>query len=138
VGQLASVAIRVHDLTAMAAFYEGTFAARLAPTQVGPLACRFGPVGGVTLKLVPLRLFRSVVDACGGAALGVVLTGMGVDGLDGARRLVAAGGRVLAEAESSCVVYGMPRAVHEAGLAAEQQPLTRMAAAIVRHVGVRS
>jgi two-component system chemotaxis response regulator CheB len=47
----------------------------------------------------------------------VVLTGMGKDGLDGARAVKQAGGRVLVEAESTCTVYGMPRAVSEANLA---------------------
>ena len=45
----------------------------------------------------------------------VVLTGMGRDGLEGAKAVKAAGGRVLVEAESTCTVYGMPRAVAEAG-----------------------
>jgi two-component system chemotaxis response regulator CheB len=47
----------------------------------------------------------------------VVLTGMGKDGLDGARAVRRAGGRILVEAESTCTVYGMPRAVSEAQLA---------------------
>jgi Chemotaxis response regulator containing a CheY-like receiver domain and a methylesterase domain len=50
-------------------------------------------------------------------ALGVVLTGMGRDGVEGAARLVASGGSVLAQDEASCAVWGMPRAVLEAGLA---------------------
>ena len=45
------------------------------------------------------------------------MTGMGKDGLDGAREVRARGGRVLAEAESTCTVYGMPRAIVEARLA---------------------
>ena len=47
----------------------------------------------------------------------VVLTGMGKDGLEGARAVKQAGGRVLVEAESTCTVYGMPRAISEANLA---------------------
>jgi two-component system chemotaxis response regulator CheB len=77
-------------------------------------------------------LFTSAATACGPAVLGVVLTGMGDDGLLGARALRAAGAEVLTEAESSCVVYGMPRCVHEAGLADEEAPLEHMAEAIVR------
>ena len=65
-----------------------------------------------------------------GIVLGVVLTGMGDDGLAGARALVAAGGRVLTEAERSCVVYGMPRVVKEAGLSSGEFELAQMAAAI--------
>lgn len=77
-------------------------------------------------------LFTSAASACGSAVLGVVLTGMGDDGLLGAQALRAAGAEVLTEAESSCVVYGMPRCVHEAGLSDEQAPLERVAEAIVR------
>ncbi len=65
----------------------------------------------------------------------VVLTGMGRDGLDGAKAVKAAGGRILVEAESTCTVYGMPRAVAEAGLADEILPLDELAAAIVREAG---
>lgn len=60
----------------------------------------------------------------------VVLTGMGKDGLEGARAVKRAGGRVLVEAESSCTVYGMPRAVADAGLADAVLPLDRLADAI--------
>jgi two-component system chemotaxis response regulator CheB len=60
---------------------------------------------------------------------------MGKDGLDGARAVKAAGGRVLCEAESTCVVYGMPRAVAEAGLADEVLPLDELPAAIAREAG---
>jgi two-component system chemotaxis response regulator CheB len=70
----------------------------------------------------------------GPGVLTAILTGMGEDGTEGARAVKAAGGRVLAEAESTCVVYGMPRAVAEAGLADEVVPLDQMAAAISRHI----
>ena len=61
-------------------------------------------------------LFESAARACGSGSVGVVMTGMGQDGLVGARSIRAAGGRVVSEAAASCVVYGMPRAVEEAGL----------------------
>jgi len=64
----------------------------------------------------------------------VVLTGMGKDGLDGAHAVKRMGGRVLVEAESTCTVYGMPRAVAEAGLADEILPLDELPAAIVREM----
>jgi two-component system chemotaxis response regulator CheB len=95
----------------------------------------------VHLDLMPLDtphrpavdvLFASAARVFGSRALGVVLTGMGEDGLEGARAIHAAGGRLLTEAESSCVVYGMPRAVSEAGLGARSAPLEGMAAAIQR------
>jgi two-component system chemotaxis response regulator CheB len=59
-----------------------------------------------------------------------VLTGMGKDGLEGAQAVHEAGGRVLVEDQSSCTVYGMPRAVEEAGLAHNVVPLPEMAAEI--------
>ncbi|WP_437746098.1 chemotaxis-specific protein-glutamate methyltransferase CheB [Sorangium sp. So ce302] len=80
------------------------------------------------------RLFASAAAEFGPGVLGVVLTGMGDDGLEGSRAIRAAGGRVLAEAESSCIVYGMPRRVLEAGLAAAAAPLDQMPAAILRHL----
>ncbi len=61
-------------------------------------------------------LFESAVHAFGDKTLGVMLTGMGDDGLAGSRALVEAGGLLLGQNEASCVVYGMPKAVHEAGL----------------------
>ncbi|HEY4188266.1 MAG TPA: chemotaxis-specific protein-glutamate methyltransferase CheB [Polyangia bacterium] len=79
-------------------------------------------------------LFESAAQALGAAALGVVLTGMGDDGVEGARALQRAGGRTLTEAESSCVVYGMPRAVTEAQLSSGAFALEEMAEAIVAHL----
>lgn len=73
------------------------------------------------------ELFRSGAAAVGSRALGVVLTGMGDDGLEGARTIAAAGGSLLIEAASTCVVYGMPRSVYDAGLGAEAVPLDQMA-----------
>jgi two-component system chemotaxis response regulator CheB len=66
------------------------------------------------------RADLTIVDAAshfGSRLLLVVLTGMGKDGLDGAHAVRRAGGRILVEAESTCTVYGMPRAVSEAQLA---------------------
>jgi two-component system chemotaxis response regulator CheB len=79
-------------------------------------------------------LFQSAAAAWGKATLGVVLTGMGDDGCEGSRAIVAAGGKVLTEAEASCVVYGMPRSVVEAGLSDGQAYLEDVAAAIVRRL----
>ena len=62
-------------------------------------------------------MFASAGVEFGSSALGVVLTGMGRDGAEGARRLVGSGGAVLAQDEATCAVWGMPRAVIEAGLA---------------------
>ncbi len=79
-------------------------------------------------------LFESAAQELGGDVLGVVLTGMGTDGLEGARALHRAGGRLLVEAESSCVVYGMPRAVAEDNLGAEAFPLELMVPAILERI----
>jgi two-component system chemotaxis response regulator CheB len=71
-------------------------------------------------------LFESAADTWGKRVVAVVLTGMGDDGLRGARSVHAAGGIVLAESEWSCVVYGMPRVVVQAGLATAEVPLSEM------------
>lgn len=76
------------------------------------------------------HLFRTAARAAGSGVLGVVLTGMGDDGLSGSRAIREAGGAVLVESESSCIVHGMPRAVQAAGLAAGEAPLQDMAALI--------
>ena len=78
---------------------------------------------------------KDAAAAFGADLLLVVLTGMGKDGLDGAREVKRRGGRVLAEAESSCTVYGMPRAVVEAGLADGVHDLSRLADAIAAEAG---
>jgi two-component system chemotaxis response regulator CheB len=62
-------------------------------------------------------MLASIGAVYGSGALGVVLTGMGRDGVEGASRLVASGGAVIAQDEASCAVWGMPRAILEAGLA---------------------
>ncbi len=72
-------------------------------------------------------LFESAVEQVGGEVIGVVLTGMGNDGTIGAQAIKKAGGRVLAESASSCVVYGMPRSVIESGASTEEAPLEKMA-----------
>jgi two-component system chemotaxis response regulator CheB len=65
----------------------------------------------------------------------VVLTGMGSDGLVGAAAVRAAGGRILVEAASSCVVHGMPRAIADAGLADAELDLSALPAAILAEAG---
>ena len=72
-------------------------------------------------------LFQSAAAIFGPRVLGVVMTGMGSDGLLGAAHIKAQGGRVATEAESSCVVYGMPRAVVEASLSDRSATLEQMA-----------
>lgn len=79
-------------------------------------------------------LFQSAADTFGSGTLGVVLTGMGDDGLLGSGAIHRAHGLVLTEAERSCVVYGMPRCVKEAGYSASQVSLDEMAAEILRYL----
>ena len=61
-------------------------------------------------------LAEQVADAYGDAAIGVILTGMGQDGVKGLRRLKERGGYVIGQNEATCVVYGMPRAAAKEGL----------------------
>jgi two-component system chemotaxis response regulator CheB len=79
-------------------------------------------------------LFRSAAEVYGSRVLGVVMTGMGTDGLVGSAHIKAKGGRILTEAESSCVVYGMPRAVVEACLSDRVATLNDMASSIMEMV----
>lgn len=74
-------------------------------------------------------LFRSVAAIYGEYVLAVVLTGMGHDGLKGARELTRSGATVLAQDEASSVVWGMPGAVATAGLCTEVLPLNDLGAA---------
>ena len=75
-------------------------------------------------------LFQSAAELYGNRVLGVVMTGMGSDGKQGAAWIKSQGGLVFTEAESSCVVYGMPCAVVEAGLSDKSIDLDEMARAI--------
>jgi two-component system, chemotaxis family, protein-glutamate methylesterase/glutaminase len=75
-------------------------------------------------------LFSSAATVWGSKALALVLTGMGSDGLRGARDIVAAGGHVLAQDEASSVVWGMPGQVAHAGLCSAVLPFTEIAPAL--------
>lgn len=77
-------------------------------------------------------LFRSAAEVAGAQALGVLLTGMGVDGARGLQLLRSAGARTFAEAEESCVVFGMPQAAIQLGAAEQVLPLPRLPRAILR------
>jgi two-component system chemotaxis response regulator CheB len=71
-------------------------------------------------------LFRSAARVWGGGTLGIVLTGMGRDGLQGSRQIVEAGGTVIAQDEFTSVVWGMPGEVVRAGLADAILPLSQI------------
>jgi len=76
-------------------------------------------------------LFDSVVESCGGDAVGVILTGMGADGAAGLRRLRDAGAATIAQNEASCVVYGMPREAVDRGAAERVLPLDKIPPALL-------
>lgn len=76
--------------------------------------------------------FASASKVFGGDVLAVVLTGMGADGREGARMLKAAGANVWAQDEASCVVYGMPQAVTNSGIATKSINIEQMAESILR------
>ena len=67
--------------------------------------------------------------------LAIVLTGMGADGRDGARLLKQSGATIWAQDEQTCVVYGMPQAVTNAGLSSESLALHDVASKINKEVG---
>jgi two-component system, chemotaxis family, protein-glutamate methylesterase/glutaminase len=76
-------------------------------------------------------LFQSAAELFHERTLGVVMTGMGSDGRQGAAWIKSQGGMIFTEAEASCVVYGMPRAVVEGNLSDRSVPLEQMAKAIL-------
>ncbi|MEI6136163.1 MAG: chemotaxis response regulator protein-glutamate methylesterase [Chloroflexota bacterium] len=119
----------------------------LAPGEVlvapGGHHLEFGADGEVTLTCGASELgarpsvnvtMASVARLPRANPVGVILTGMGSDGTRGAALIRRAGGYVISEAQSTCVVYGMPRAVVEAGQADEVLPLGAIADGIARQV----
>lgn len=77
-------------------------------------------------------LFSSVAEVYGGGALGMVLTGMGRDGLDGARQMRDAGASILVQDRGSAVVWGMPGHIAEAGLAERVGTVGELAGEVIR------
>jgi two-component system chemotaxis response regulator CheB len=88
------------------------------------------PVHGVRPAID--RTLKSLAEHWTGPCLVVILTGMGVDGTDGARAMHRRGARIYAQDESTSIVYGMPRSVAEAGLASAILPLEKMSGAIAQ------
>ena len=80
-------------------------------------------------------MLSTAASVLGPRALGIMLTGMGRDGSEGAARLVAAGGSVIAQDEGSSAVWGMPRAVVDAGLACAVLPPVKIARRIAIRAG---
>ena len=79
-------------------------------------------------------LFRSIAPIYGSKIISLVLTGMNCDGADGAEEVKKMGGKVIAEAQSSCVIYGMPREIVRRKLADFVLPLDKMAEEIIEIV----
>lgn len=91
------------------------------------------PVPRLTDKHTPSvdELFSSVARVLGKKALGVVLTGMGADGAEGARSIHAAGGQVWAESEETAIIYGMPKEAIATGAVHRVLPLPEIGPALV-------
>lgn len=100
-----------------------------------------------TLKLIPFHdgegaspcadvTMKSMAPVYREHCLGIILTGMGQDGVEGLRAIKQFGGRTIAEDESTSIVYGMPKAARESGVADEVLPLNEMPDAITRWAGV--
>jgi two-component system chemotaxis response regulator CheB len=83
-------------------------------------------------------LFRSVAEVFGGKSLGIILTGMGQDGLKGCEALCAEGVPIIVQDEASSVVWGMPGFVARAGLAEKILPLDQIGSEIIRRVTAQS
>jgi len=106
--------------------------AHLEVVRSGGLRCRLregDPVSGHRPSVDVL--FKSVSEATGAASLGVILTGMGRDGAQGLLAMRNVGARTLGQDESTCVVYGMPRAAFEIGAVERQLPLSALGEAIL-------
>jgi two-component system chemotaxis response regulator CheB len=93
------------------------------------------PIGG--FRPSASYLFASVGRAFGEGAIAVVLTGIGDDGTEGLRSLRAAGGRVIAQDESTSIIFGMPAAALRAGLVDQVEPLPDIARALGALAGGR-
>ena len=77
-------------------------------------------------------MMESVAKLYPGRALGVILTGMGSDGLTGMKKIKESGGRTIAQDEATCVVYGMPKAVIDAGVADSILPIYKISDQIIK------
>jgi two-component system chemotaxis response regulator CheB len=77
-------------------------------------------------------MFASAATVWGHKVMALVLTGMGSDGLSGAKAIVAAGGHVMAQDEASSVVWGMPGQVAHAGLCSAVLPLKEIPSLLIR------
>ncbi|MDH4234459.1 MAG: chemotaxis response regulator protein-glutamate methylesterase [Gallionella sp.] len=96
----------------------------------GPLVNRHRPSVDV--------LFRSAANVAGGNALGIILTGMGKDGVVGLMEMKQAGSHTIAQDEASCVVFGMPKEAIAAGAVQEVLPLQSIACHVLDYIATHS
>jgi two-component system chemotaxis response regulator CheB len=141
-----SLAVRLDKQASFAvqeAMEGDRLACGLALLAPGGFHLRFERRNRVTLDRGPRRngvrpaldvSMESAATTYGDRVIGVVLTGMGLDGTRGAGHIKASGGRIVAEHKSTCIVYGMPRAVTEAKLADIVVPLPEVASTLVKMV----
>nr|WP_207755007.1 chemotaxis response regulator protein-glutamate methylesterase [Desulforadius tongensis] len=92
------------------------------------------PVPPATFRPSVDQVMKAAADVYGGSILGVLLTGMGKDGAQGMLQIKKLGGRTIAEDESSCVVFGMPKAAIDLGAAEKVVPLPKIAEQIMQMV----
>jgi two-component system chemotaxis response regulator CheB len=113
----------------------GDFHMKVAPDGGGARVCLDQSPPLNSCRPAVDALFTSVGEVYGGAVLAVILTGMGQDGLRGVEILKAQGASVLAQDEASSVVWGMPGAVVNAGLADRVLALDQVVPEILRVTG---
>jgi two-component system chemotaxis response regulator CheB len=104
---------------------------------------KLSPEGSLVLSHTPPEgshcpsanvLFRSIAEVAGRHSLGVILSGMGVDGLEGLKEMRKQKAHIIAQDEASCVVYGMPKACVDAGIVTTVAAKDKIAEAIMRLV----
>jgi two-component system chemotaxis response regulator CheB len=125
-----SVRVKADEPLAPGTAYIAPDDRHLGTTRTGRVVLASGPdVDG--FRPSGTFLFESAARELGRGVVAVILTGMGRDGVEGLRRVRAAGGHILAQSEASSVVFGMPGAAVEAGLADEVVPLDEIAGRLV-------
>ena len=112
----------------------GNFHMRVVPAAGGERKIALSQEPPVGNHRPAVNVMFDSVASIGKNLVSVIMTGMGCDGCEGMKKIKANGGYSIAQDETSCVVYGMPKAVVDAGLADEIKPLTKIAEAIVEAV----
>ena len=112
----------------------GNFHLRVVPAGGGQRKIALSQEERVGNHRPAVNVMFDSVAGIGKNLVSVIMTGMGCDGCEGMKKIKANGGYSIAQDEQSCVVYGMPKAVVDAGLADEIKPLTKIAEAIVEAV----